>query len=57
MCLIMALLSLALFPLSFAVFFASLAFVRTFFKGKGHLSRVGEMIGEELERRRKSPKH
>lgn len=53
----LALLSLALFPLSFVVFFAGLAFMHTFFKGKGHLSRVGEMIGEELERRRNRPKH
>ena len=48
----LALLSLALFPLSFVVFFAGLVFMRSFFKGKGHLSRVGEMIALELERRK-----
>jgi hypothetical protein len=48
----LALLSLALFPLSFVVFFAGLVFMRSFFKGKGHLSRVGEMIAHELERRK-----
>ncbi|MCB9266332.1 MAG: hypothetical protein H6558_14985 [Lewinellaceae bacterium] len=52
----LALLSLALFPLSFVVFFAGLAFIFKYFKGKGHLDRVGEMIAEELNRRKEAGK-
>ena len=52
----LALLSLALFPLSFVVFFAGLAFIYSYFKGKGHLDRVGEMIAEELNRRKDAAK-
>ena len=52
----LALLSLALFPLSFVVFFAGLAFIYSYFKGKGHLDRVGEMIAEELTRRKRAGK-
>ena len=52
----LALLSLALFPLSFVVFFAGLAFIYSYFKGKGHLDRVGEMIAEELTRRKEAGK-
>ena len=49
----LALLSLSLFPLSFVVFFAGLVFLYTYFRGKGHLDRVGEMIAEELSKRKK----
>ena len=52
----LALLSLALFPLSFVVFFAGLAFIFKYFKGKGHLDRGGEMIAEELNRRKEAGK-
>jgi hypothetical protein len=47
----LALLSLALFPLSFVLFFAGLIFMFRFFRGKGHLDRVGEMIDAELQSR------
>ncbi len=47
-----ALLCLALFPLSFVCFFTGLLFMRRFFKGKGHLDAVGEMIDAELRKRR-----
>ena len=49
----LALLSLALFPLSFVVFFGGLAFIYSYFRGKGHLDRVGEMISEELTKRKR----
>ena len=52
----LALLSLALFPLSFVVFFGGLAFIYSYFRGKGHLDRVGEMIAEELTRRKEAGK-
>ncbi|MEQ8707228.1 MAG: hypothetical protein RIC19_25070 [Phaeodactylibacter sp.] len=42
---------LALFPFSFLLFFFGLYFMNTFFKGQGHLDRVGEMISQELQRR------
>ena len=47
----LALLCLALFPLSFLIFFAGLIFLYTFFHGQGHLDRVGEMIDAELKER------
>ncbi len=47
----LALLSLAVFPLSFLLFFAGLLFMYTFFHSKGHLDRVGEMIDAELRQR------
>ena len=43
---------LSLFPLSFMIFFVGLWFMLTFFKGKGHLDRVGEMIAQELTKRK-----
>jgi hypothetical protein len=46
-----SLLLLAGFPLSFMVFFAGLIFIKTFFKGKGHLDQVGEQIKIELRKR------
>ena len=49
-----AFLMMALVPLSFLLFFGGLIFMRSFFKGKGHLDRVGEMISEELTRRRQA---
>lgn len=52
----LALLCLALFPLSFVVFFAGLVFIFSYFKGKGHLDQVGEMIAEELKRRKETGK-
>lgn len=47
----LSLLCLALCPLSFFIFFAGLLFMRKFFKSKGHLETVGEMIDNELLRR------
>ena len=47
----LSLLFLALFPLSFVIFFAGLLFMRRYFRGKGHLDNVGEMIVTELRRR------
>ncbi len=44
-------LMLAGFPLSFMVFFAGLIFLKTFFKGKGHLDQVGDLIKLELRNR------
>ncbi|MCB0580552.1 MAG: hypothetical protein KDD10_14730 [Phaeodactylibacter sp.] len=52
----LALLSLALFPLSFVVFFGGLVFIYSYFGGKGHLDRVGEMIAGELNRRKEAGK-
>lgn len=52
----LSLLSLALCPLCFLAFFAGLLFMRKFFKSKGHLESVGEMIDFELLKRRLSPK-
>ncbi|MCO6493197.1 MAG: hypothetical protein J5I98_32555 [Phaeodactylibacter sp.] len=49
----LALLSLSLFPLSFVVFFAGLVFIYSYFRGKGHLDRVGEMIAGELGKRKR----
>lgn len=49
-----AFLMMALVPLSFLLFFGGLLFMRAFFKGKGHIDRVGEMISEELNRRKKT---
>lgn len=40
------------FPVSFVVFFLGLWFLHRFFKGKGHLDQVGEMIAEALGERR-----
>lgn len=48
----LSLLCLAICPLSFFVFFAGLIFMKNFFKGKGHLEMVGEMIYQELQHRR-----
>lgn len=42
---------LAGFPLSFMVFFAGLIFIKAFFKGKGHLDQVGDLIKVELRNR------
>lgn len=47
----LSLLSLALCPLSFFIFFAGLLFMQKFFKSKGHLESVGEMIEGELLKR------
>ena len=44
---------LSFFPFSFVLFFFGLYFMHTFFKGKGHLERVGEMISQELQKRQK----
>jgi len=44
---------LALFPLSFALFLSGMVFMQQFFKGRGHLDRVGSMLAEELQRRQK----
>ncbi len=41
-----------LFPVSFFLFFLGLLFMRQFFKGKGHLDTVGDMIDAELQKRR-----
>lgn len=46
-----SLLLLAGFPLSFLIFFAGLIFIRAFFKGKGHLDQVGDLIKMELRKR------
>lgn len=43
---------LAFFPFSFLLFFFGLYFMNTFFKGQGHLDRVGEMISRELHERK-----
>lgn len=48
---------LSLFPLSFVIFFAGLWFMYRFFKGRGHLDRVGEMIAEELTERKQNQNH
>lgn len=48
-----ALVCLALTPVSYLIFFAGLFFMRYFFKGKGHLEKVGEMITAELRKRSK----
>ncbi len=50
----LSLLFLALFPLSFVVFFSGLLFMRRVFRGKGHLDNVGEMIVNELRQRAKN---
>jgi hypothetical protein len=42
---------LALFPLSFVLFMGGIWFMQQFFKGQGHLDRVGKMISEELTKR------
>lgn len=42
---------LALFLFALLLFFFGLYFMHTFFKGQGHLDRVGEMISQELQRR------
>jgi hypothetical protein len=47
---------LALFPLSFALFLGGLWFMQHFFKGSGHLDRVGKMISEELTKRQRARK-
>lgn len=47
----LSLIALALCPFSFFIFFAGLLFMRKFFKSKGHLENVGEMIDNELLRR------
>lgn len=47
-----ALLCLALFPLSFVVFGFGLYWMRCFFKNRGHLDTVGDMIDAELRKRR-----
>lgn len=49
----LALVFLALTPVSYLVFFAGLLFMRYFFRGKGHLEKVGEMIVVELRKRSK----
>jgi len=48
---LLSLFFMALFPISFFLFFAGLLFMKRFFKGKGHLDMVGEMIDTELNRR------
>ncbi|MCR9099565.1 MAG: hypothetical protein NXI25_06405 [bacterium] len=47
----LGLIFLTLFPFSFLLFFFGLYFMHTFFKGQGHLDRVGEMISRELQQR------
>jgi len=47
----MSLICLALCPLVFILFFAGLLFMRKYFKSKGHLETVGEMIDNELLKR------
>jgi len=42
---------LAGFPLSFLIFFAGLIFIKRYFKGKGHLDEVGDLIKLELRKR------
>ncbi len=44
---------LSLFPLSFVLFLGGMVFMQQFFKGRGHLDRVGRMISDELQRRQK----
>ncbi|MEL7121741.1 MAG: hypothetical protein AAFO07_19990 [Bacteroidota bacterium] len=46
-----SLLMLSFFPISFVLFFVGLVFMRKFFKGKGHLNKVGEMIVEAIKSR------
>ena len=45
---------LALFPLSFVLFMGGMWFMQRFFKGRGHLDRVGQAISAELTKRQKS---
>lgn len=51
---LLSLFFLSLFPLSFFLFFFGLWFMYRFFKGKGHLDRVGEDIAIELTRRKEA---
>ncbi len=46
-----SMLLLAGFPLSFMVFFAGLIFIKVFFRGKGHLDKIGDQIKVELRNR------
>jgi hypothetical protein len=48
---LLAAICLTLFPISFFIFFIGLLFMRKFFKGKGHLETVGDMIDAELRKR------
>ncbi|MFN7119105.1 MAG: hypothetical protein ACK4TA_20065 [Saprospiraceae bacterium] len=52
----LSLFSLALCPLCFFIFFAGLLFIRKFFRSKGYLESVREMIDYELLKRQLSPK-
>ncbi|TXB62628.1 hypothetical protein [Phaeodactylibacter luteus] len=51
----LSLIALAFFPFSFLAFFGGLYFVHRFFKGQGHLDRVGEAIAAELQQRSQAP--
>jgi hypothetical protein len=53
----LALAMLAMFPVSFLLFFAGLLFMHRFFRGKGHLDRVGELIAGELQKRKREKRN
>lgn len=53
---VLGLIFLFFFPFSLVSFFVGMFLMRWLFPGKGHLDMVGEMIQEELDKRREKEK-